>query len=292
MIAPLASTFRMPKSERIETELISDLELATVLSRAGSDRISGMAERKKEKSKGRTVAEKAFRKRLEHSHLLRAIDEVYKKEYGCSAKRYLLDSAPRPQAERILSTLETAPHSITKMFRRRLEGKHRKDEWTPMIPLPGLQKGSRGKPFVEELANSKGFKVDFARLAGEGRLLYTTMKPSRFIAYAFGGDLIEERYDDDVPSTELNVESKEKRLAKGRPIKTPYLKLDLASCRFILHDGRHRVVAAYESGVKEIPVFIEHQVPSGRGETSCLHNRNRWKREDASSPNLRPGERV
>jgi len=251
-----------------------------------------MIEHKKEKSNGRPVADEAFRKRLENSRLLHVIDEVYKKEYGCSAKKYLLTCAPRQQAEQILGTLEAAPHSITKMFKRRLEGKHKKDEWTPMIPLPGLLKGSKSKPFVEEVANSKGFKVDFARVAGEGRLLYTTMKPSKFIAYAFGGDLIEERYDDDVPSTESNVESKEKRLGKGRPIKTPYLKLDLATCRFVLHDGRHRVVAAYENGVKEIPVLIEHQVPSGRGETSCLHNRNRWKREDASSPNLRSGEKV
>ena len=250
-----------------------------------------MVERKEEKSTGRPIADDAFRKRLDHSRLLHVIDEVYKKEYGCSAKKYLLDIAPRPQAERIMGTLETAPHSITKMFKRRLEGKHKKDEWSPMIPLPGLLKG-RSKLFVEELANSKGFKVDFARLAGEGRLLYTTMKPSKFIAYAFGGDLIEERYDDDVPSTESNVESKEKRLGKGRPIKTPYLKLDVARCRFVLHDGRHRVVAAYENGVKEIPVLIEHQVPSGRGETSCLHDRNRWSREDVSSPNLRPGEKT
>jgi hypothetical protein len=223
--------------------------------------------------------------------LLRVIDDVYRKDYGCSAKRYLLTGVPRPQAEQILSTLEGAPHPITKMFRRRLEGKHKKDDWTPMIPVPGLGKGS-DKPFVEELNNSKGFKVDFATLAGEGRLLYTTLKPSKFLDYAYGGDLIEERFDDDVQSTESNVKSKEKRLGKGKPIKTPYLKLDLARCRFVLHDGRHRVVAAYERGVKEIPVLIEHQVPSGKAELSCLQHPGRWKREDVSSPNLRPGERV
>lgn len=251
-----------------------------------------MVERKKGKSAGRQDADEAFRKRLNDSHLLRAIDKIYKKEYECSAKKYLLTCAPRLQSERILSTLETAPHSITRMFKRRLEGKHKKNEWTPMIPLPGLGKGDGEKLFVEELNNSKGFKVDFSELAGEGRLLYTTMKPSEFLAYAFGGDLIEERSDDDVQSTESNVKSKEKRLSKGRSLKTPYLKLDLARCRFVLHDGRHRVVAADERGVKEVPVLIEHQVPSERGELSCLQHRSRWKREDVSSPNLRPGERV
>ena len=136
-------------------------------------------------------------------------------------------------------------------------------------------KGSVRKPFVEELNNSRGFKVDFSRLAGEGRLLYTTMKPSKFLGYAYGGDLIEERFEDDVPSTESNVKSKERRLSKGRPIKTPYLKLDLARCRFVLHDGGHRVVAAHERGVKEIPVLIKHQVPAGRGESSCLQHKSR-----------------
>jgi hypothetical protein len=251
-----------------------------------------MVERKKGKSAGRQDADEAFRKRLDDSRLLRAIDKIYKKEYGCSAKKYLLTCVPRPQAERILSTLETAPHSITRMFKRRLEGKHKKNEWTPMIPLPGLGEGGGEKLFVEELNNSKGFKVDFSRLAGEDRLLYTTMKPSEFLAYASGGDLIEERFDDDVQSTESNVKSKEKRLSKGRPLKTPYLKLDLARRRFVLHDGRHRVVAADERGVKKVPVLIEHQVPSGRGELSCLQHRSRWKREDVSSPNLRSGERV
>jgi hypothetical protein len=251
-----------------------------------------MVGHKKGKSTDRQVTDRAFRKRLYDSRLLRAMDSVYKKEYGCSAKKYLLTDVPRPQAEQILSTLEGAPRSVTKMFKRRLEGKHKKNQWTPMIPVPGLGKGSGKQPFVEELNNSKGFKVDFARLAGEGRLLYTTMKPAKFLAYAYGGDLIEERFDDDVQSTESNVKSKEKRLEKGRPIKTPYLKLDLARCRFILHDGRHRVVAAYERGVKEIPVLIEHQVPAGRGELSCLQHKSRWKREDVSSPNLRPGERV
>jgi hypothetical protein len=251
-----------------------------------------MVEHKKGRLKARQAADEAFHKRLDDSRLLRAMDNIYKKEYGCSAKRYLLTSAPRPQAERILSALETAPHSITRMFKRRLEGKHKKDEWTPMIPLPGLAKGGDERQFVEELNNSKGFKVDFARLAGEGRLLYTTMEPSEFLAYAYGGDLIEERFEDDVQSTESNVKSKEKRLGKGRPVKTPYLRLDLASCRFVLHDGRHRVVAAYERGVKEVPVYIEHQVPARRSELSCLQHRSLWKREDVSSPNLRPGELV
>ena len=247
---------------------------------------------KKAISKDHYDNDKEFRKQLDKSKLLRTIDKIYKKEYGRSAKMYLLTGVPRPQAEQILAALDGAPSSITKMFKRRLEGKHKKKEWTPMIPVPSLGNGNEKKPFVEELDNSKGFKVDFARLAGEGRLLYTTMKPSKFLAYAYGGDLIEERFDDDVQSTETNVKSKEKRLKKGRPIKTPYLKLDLTRCRFVLHDGRHRVVAADERGVKEIPVLVEHQIPKGKDESSCLEQRSRWKREDVASPNLRPRERV
>ena len=91
---------------------------------------------------GRQLSDKAFRKRLDESRLLQAIDKIYKEEYNRSAKEYLLTGVPRRQAEQIMNTLERAPHSITKMFKRRLEGEHEKDEWTPMIPLPGLGKGA------------------------------------------------------------------------------------------------------------------------------------------------------
>lgn len=237
-------------------------------------------------------ADDAFLNRLDDSRLLRVINKIYKKEYGYSAKKYLLTCAPRPQAERILNTLELAPPSITKMFKRRLDGKYKKDEWTPMIPFPAVKKNGGKKQFVEEPKGSNGFTVDFPELAGEGRLLYTTMKPSEFLAYAYDGELIEKRSDDDVPSTESSVKRKEERLREGKPLKTPYLKLDLARCRFIQHDGRHRVVAADERGVKEIPVMIEHEIPTGRSELSCLRNRSRWRKEDVPSQNLRANQRV
>ncbi|MHB8566806.1 MAG: hypothetical protein ACYC7D_00625 [Nitrososphaerales archaeon] len=250
-----------------------------------------MGDRKK---KGRSSAEHgdAFRNRLDDSRLLRIINKIYKKEYGYSARKYLLTCVPRPQADRMLRTLELAPPSITKMFKRRLEGKYRKDEWTPMIPFPAVRKKGDKKPFVEEVSHSHGFMVDFAKLAGEGRLLYTAIKPSEFLAYAYDGELIEKRSDDGVPSTELSVKRKEKRLSEGKPLKTPYLKLDLARCGFIMHDGRHRVVAADERGVKEIPVMIEHQIPSGRSESSCLRNKSQWRKEDVSSPNLDASQSV
>ena len=235
--------------------------------------------------------EEDFRKRLDDCRLLRVINKLYKKEYGYSAKKFLLTSVPRPQAERMLSTLELAPPSITKMFKRRLDGKHRKDEWTPMIPFPAIRRKGGRKVFVEEVHSSGGFTVDFPRLAAEGRLLYTTMAPAEFLGYAYDGELIEERSDDDVKATETKVLRKEKRLRKGRPLETPYLKLDLASCRFVLHDGRHRVVAADERGVEEVPVMIEHQVPAGRGESSCLRDRARWRKEDVPSPDLRARQR-
>jgi hypothetical protein len=248
------------------------------------------------KKKGRGSADRhgaddGFRNRLDDSRLLRVIEKVYKKEFGYSARKYLLTSAPRPQAERILTTLETAPPSITKMFKRRLDEKHKKDEWTPMIPFPAVRKNGDKKHFVEEV-HSEGFKVDFPKLAAEGRLLYTTMKPSEFLGYAYDGELVEERSDDGVAAAESKVNRKEKRLEEDEPLKTPYLKLDLASCRFILHDGRHRVVAADERGVKEVPVMVEHQVPTGKEESSCLRNRNRWRKEDVPSPNLRGSSRV
>ena len=239
----------------------------------------------------RQGADDDFRNRLDDSRLLRVIEKIYKKEFGYSARKYLLTSAARPQAERILSTLELAPPSITKMFKRRLHGRHKKDEWTPAIPFPAVRKKGDKKHFVEEV-HSGGFKVDFPKLASEGRLLYTTMKPSEFLGYAYDGELVEERSDDDVAATESKVKRKEKRLREDEPLKTPYLKLDLARCMFILHDGRHRVVAADERGVKEVPVLVEHQVPTGKEETSCLRNRNRWRKEDAPSPNLRGSSRV
>ncbi len=237
-------------------------------------------------------ADDAFHKRLDDSHLLRVINKIYKKEYGYSARKYLLKCIPRPQADRILNTLEAAPPSITKMFKRRLDGKYAKDHWTPMIPLPAVRKKGDKQHFVKEERNSHGFKVDFPKLAGEGRLLYTTMKPSMFLGYAYDGELIEERSDDHVHSTESSVKRKEKKLREEKPLKTPYLKLDLARSRFILHDGRHRVVAADERGIKEIPVMIEHQVPTTRDELSVLRNKNLWRKEDVTSPNLRPRQHV
>jgi len=232
-------------------------------------------------------ADDAFSNQLDDSRLLHVIERIYKKEYGYSSRKYLLTRAPRAEAERILHTIESAPPSIAKMFKRRLDGNCKKDEWIPMIPFPAIRKEGDKKQFVEEVHRSGGFEVDFPQLAGEGKLLYTTMKPSEFLHYAYDGELIEERSDDDVPTTESNVKRKEKRLREGKPMKTPYLKLDLVRCRFVLHDGRHRVVAADERGVKEIPVMIEHQIPRGRDELTCLHDRSRWRKEDLPSPNLR-----
>ena len=254
------------------------------LTRKGSD-VAG--HKKRGKSGNEHDADGTFRKRLDDSRLLRIINRLYKKEYGYSARKFILSSVPRPHAERMLDTLEEAPPSIAKMFKRRLDGKHRKDRWTPMIPFPAVKKEGDKRRFVEEPSGTGAFKVDFAKLAAEGRLLYTTMKPSEFLRYAYDGELIEERSDDHVTTTESSVKSKEEHLKKGKPLKTPYLKLDLAQCRFVLHDGRHRVVAADERGVKEIPVVIEHGVPKGRDEYSCLRNRNRWMKEDVPSPNLR-----
>jgi hypothetical protein len=54
-----------------------------------------MVERKKGKSTGRQVADEAFRRRLDDSRLLLAIDNIYKKEYGCSARKYLLTEIGR-----------------------------------------------------------------------------------------------------------------------------------------------------------------------------------------------------
>jgi len=77
-----------------------------------------MADRKNEGSTNHHDRNETFRKRLDGSSLLRAMDGIYKKEYGVSAKKYFLTGVPRPQAERMLSTLEGAPHSITKTFKR------------------------------------------------------------------------------------------------------------------------------------------------------------------------------
>jgi predicted nucleotide-binding protein (sugar kinase/HSP70/actin superfamily) len=67
--------------------------------------------------------------------------------------------------------------------------------------------------------------------------------------------------------------------------------LDLSNCQFVYHDGRHRAVAADELGVKEIPVFIEHDVPANEEQRRCLQNRNLWKKEAVSSPDLRHFEK-
>ncbi len=292
----------MALNPKYSIDLPYEVQRTTSLSQVGRELLnkSGMirtcsyhlGERKRKEKISIDRHSNAFRDRLDDSPLLRVMNKIYKREYGYSAKKYLLTCVPQPQAERILRTLELAPPSITKMFKRRLDGKYKKDAWTPMIPLPAVRKNGAKKQFVEEMNDSHGFNVDFSKLAGEDRLMYTSMKPSDFLGYAYGGELIEERADHDVASTESSVKRKEKRLREGKPLKTPYLKLDLASCRFILHDGRHRVVAADERGVKEIPVMIEHAIPTGREESSCLRNKNRWRKEDVHSPNLQAHQQV
>jgi hypothetical protein len=240
-----------------------------------------------------------FLNRVDNCMLLDAMDKIYKKEYGLSAKRYLVTVPLRSEAENMLRTLESAPPSITEMFQRRLDGKYTKKGkkekhhpiWTPTIPVPAIKKRDPNY-FIEEGSRTGGFHANFPKDGGAGRLLYTTMKPSEFLNYAFAGEVIEKRTEDYVRTTELIVKHKEKRIKKNKPQDAPFLKLDLTKCQFVYHDGRHRAVAADELGVKEIPVFIEHDVPANEEQRRCLQNRNLWKKETVSSPDLRHFEEV
>jgi hypothetical protein len=231
-----------------------------------------------------------FLNRLNNCKLLDIMDKIYKKEYDLSAKKYLLSIPPRSQAERMLRTLESAPASITEMFQGRLDCKRPKKKgrrhpvWTPTIPVPAIKKNP--EYFIEEGSRTGGFHANFPKDAGTGRLLYTTMKPSEFLDYAFAGEIIEKRSEDEVSTTELMVKYKRKRILKCKPQDAPFLKLDLAKCQFVYHDGRHRAVAADELGVKEIPVFIEHDIPINEEQARCLKDRTLWKKESVRSPNL------
>jgi len=231
-----------------------------------------------------------FLSRLNDCQLLDVMDKIYKKEYGLSAKKYLLTIPPRSEAERMVRTLESAPASIMDMFQRRLDCKCTKKKgrrfpiWTPTIPVPAIKKDH--EYFIEEGSRTGGFHANFPKDAGTGRLLYTTMKPSEFLSYAFAGEIIEKRSEDGVDTTELLVKHKRKRILKCKPQDAPFLKLDLVKCQFVYHDGRHRAVAADELGVKEIPVFIEHDVPINEVQLQCLKDRKMWKKESTSSPNL------
>jgi len=232
-----------------------------------------------------------FINRLNNCKLLGVMDKIYKKEYGMSAKKYLLRIPSRKEAERMVRTLEYAPASITDMFQRRLDCKCSKKKtrhhpvWTPNIPVPAIKKNPEF--FIEEGSRTGGFHANFPKDAGAGRLLYITMKPSEFLNYAFAGELVEKRSEDEVGTTELIVKHKQKRILKCKPQDAPFLKLDLIKCQFVYHDGRHRAVAADELGVKEIPVFIEHDVPINEEQTRCLKDRKLWKKESARSPDLR-----
>jgi hypothetical protein len=146
--------------------------------------------------------------------------------------------------------------------------------------------------FIEEGSRTGGFHANFPKDAGAGRLLYTTIKPSEFLNYAFAGEVIEKRTEDYVQTTELIVKHKRKRIEKCKPQDAPFLKLDLAKYRFVYHDGRHRAVAADELGLKEIPVFIEHDVPTNNEQRQCLEDRKLWKKEEISSPDLRHFDQV
>lgn len=112
------------------------------------------------------------------------------------------------------------------------------------------------------------------------------MKPSEFLDYAFAGNIVEKRSEDNISTTELLVKHKRKRILKCKSQDAPFLKLDLIKCQFVYHDGRHRAVAADELGVQEIPVFIEHDVPVNEEQSRCLKDRALWKKESTPSPNL------
>jgi hypothetical protein len=239
-----------------------------------------------------------FLNRLNDCKLLDVMEKIYKKKYGLSSKRYLATVPLRSEAERMLKTLESSPSSITEMFQRRLDGmctkkgkKRKHYVWTPTIPVPAIKKNDPNY-FIEEGSRTGGFHANFPKDAGAGRLLYTTMKPSEFLNYAFAGEIIEKRTEDYVRTTEFIVKHKLKRIEKCKPQDAPFLKLDLVKCRFVYHDGRHRAVAADELGLKEIPVFIEHDVPVNDEQRRCLKDRKLWKKEDIISPDLRHFEEV
>jgi hypothetical protein len=248
---------------------------------------------KKKKTSKVTNGRDVFLNRLDNCLLLDVMDKIYKKKYGLSAKRYLSTVPIRSEAERMLRTLENAPPSITEMFQRRLQRKRLKKGdkvsrhpiWTPTIPVPAIKKRNPDY-FIEEGSRTGGFHANFPKDAGAGRLLYTTMKPSEFLSYAFSGQLLEKRAEDYVRTTELIVKHKQERIEKDKTQDAPFLKLDLAKCQFVYHDGRHRAVAADELGVKEIPVFIEHDVPANEEQRRCLQDRKLWKKESVRSPTL------
>jgi hypothetical protein len=248
--------------------------------------------KRKKSAKLTNKRDDAFLNRLDDCELLDVMEKIYKKKYGLSAKRYLTTVPLRSEAERMLVTLESAPPAITEMFQRRLDGMYKKKGkkgkhhiWTPTIPVPAIKKNDPNY-FIEEGSRTGGFHANFPKDAGAGKLLYTTMKPSEFLNFAFAGEIIEKRAEDYVRTTELIVKHKQKRIEKYKPQDAPFLELDLAKCQFVYHDGRHRAVAADELGVKEIPVFIKHDVPVTEEQRLCLQDRNLWKKEALSSPDL------
>src|SRR5579872_1168734 len=136
------------------------------------------------KSKTNTKHDDDFIDQMNNCKLLDVIEKIYKKEYGLSAKKYLLSIPTRSQAEQMLKTLEAADDSITDMFQRRLDCKCSKKKgkhpvWTPTIPVPAIKKSP--EYFIEEGSRTGGFHANFPKDAGMGRLTYTTMKPAEFL---------------------------------------------------------------------------------------------------------------
>jgi len=112
-----------------------------------------------------------FINRLDNCKLLDVMEELYKKEYGVSAKKYLRRIPTRTQADHMLKTLESAPDSITEMFQRRLDCKCAKKGhdpvWTPTIPVPAIKES---RIFLSKReAEREGFMPIFQKmLAREG----------------------------------------------------------------------------------------------------------------------------
>src|SRR5215467_11799797 len=174
-----------------------------------------------------------FLDRLDNCKLLNVMEKIYKKEFGLSAKKYLLTVPLRSEANHMLQLLESAPPSITGMFQRRLDvinkkkvKKEKHPVWTPTIPVPAIR-GKSPNYLIEEGSRTGGFHANFPKDGGTGRLLYLTMKPSEFLNYAFFGESLEKRSEDNVKTTELSIKHKQKRIKKSKPLDSPFLKLDL-----------------------------------------------------------------
>lgn len=178
-------------------------------------------------------------------------EEIIEKEYQASVKAYLNEQASFVRTG-IVDVLVDAPAEYDQLLNGRLSGDCN-GNWTPTVPV--CAKKADSGPVCDDQHNL-GFQTD----AYKDKAHIVTMRPQKFLSVA---SPLRTPHDP-------TIDKLRERIKSCKPIDTPFLEVDLVSCKVTGHEGRHRAVAAAKEYAAEMPVIIYHQPIESEREHRCL----------------------